>query len=222
MHGPNRLALFDCDGTLVDSQANICRAMEECFATARLDPPPRTAIRRIVGLSLVPAIAQLLPEAEAGQHAAMAEDYKRAFFAMRASGALDPEPLFDGIAEAIETLDAAGWRLGVATGKSDRGLAHILAHHGIAHRFVTLQTADRHPSKPHPSMIETAMAEAGAAPETTAMIGDTSFDILMARAAGAHAVGVAWGYHTMAELLEAGAGHVVEHAAALPAHLEAL
>lgn len=218
----NRLALFDCDGTLVDSQLNICRAMEECFAVSRLDPPPREAIRRIVGLSLVPAIAQLLPEAEPAHHAAMAEDYKRAFFAMRASGALDPEPLFDGIADAIETLHATGWLLGVATGKSDRGLKHILAHHGLAHRFVTLQTADRHPSKPHPSMIETAMAEAGAAPQTTAMIGDTSFDILMARAAGAHAVGVAWGYHTMHELLESGAHHVVEHAAALPAQLEGL
>lgn len=218
----NRLALFDCDGTLVDSQANICRAMEECFATARLDPPPRAAIRRIVGLSLVPAIAQLLPEGEAALHAAMAEDYRRAFHAMRHSGALDPEPLFDGVADAIETLDAKGWLLGVATGKSDRGLKLVLEHHGLAHRFVTLQTADRHPSKPHPSMIETAMADAGASPETTAMIGDTSFDMAMARAAGAHAVGVAWGYHTMHELLEAGAGHVVEHAAALPAHLEAL
>jgi phosphoglycolate phosphatase len=218
----NRLALFDCDGTLVDSQVNICRAMEECFATSRLDPPPREAIRRIVGLSLVPAIAQLLPEAEAAHHEAMAEDYKRAFFAMRASGALDPEPLFDGVADAIETLHAKGWQLGVATGKSDRGLAHILAHHGLTHRFVTLQTADRRPSKPHPSMIETAMAEAGASPATTAMIGDTSFDILMARAAGAHAVGVAWGYHSRHGLLEAGAHHVVEHAAALPAHLEGL
>jgi phosphoglycolate phosphatase len=218
----NRLALFDCDGTLVDSQANICRAMEDCFATARLDPPPREAIRRIVGLSLVPAIAQLLPEAEARQHELLAEDYKRAFHAMRANGELDPEPLFDGVAEAIDTLDANGWLLGVATGKSDRGLALILEHHGLAHRFVTLQTADRHPSKPHPSMIETAMAEAGAAPATTAMIGDTSFDMLMARAAGAHAVGVAWGYHSMHELRESGAGHVVEHAAALPAQLEAL
>lgn len=218
----NRLALFDCDGTLVDSQANICRAMEDCFATARLDPPPREAIRRIVGLSLVPAIAQLLPQAEARQHELLAEDYKRAFHAMRSNGALDPEPLFDGVADAIETLDAKGWLLGVATGKSDRGLALILEHHGLAHRFVTLQTADRHPSKPHPSMIETAMAESGAAPETTAMIGDTSFDILMARAAGAHAVGVAWGYHTMHELQQAGAHHVVEHATALPAHLEAL
>lgn len=218
----NRLALFDCDGTLADSQVNICRAMEACFVGARLEPPPRTAIRRIVGLSLVPAIALLLPEGEAALHEAMAEDYKRAFRTMRQDGRLDPEPLFDGIAEAIDALDAAGWLLGVATGKSDRGLALLLAHHGIDGRFVTLQTADRHPSKPHPSMIQAAMAEAGAAPETTVMIGDTSFDMEMGRAAGTHTLGVAWGYHTAHDLVEAGAQRVIESAHALPGHLEAL
>lgn len=218
----NRLAIFDCDGTLVDSQANICRAMEACFVTHRLDPPPRDSIRRIVGLSLVPAIAELLPAADADLHAAMAEEYKRAFQAMRASATLEPEPLFDGIAELVESLDDAGWLLGVATGKSDRGLGLILEHHGLTHRFVTLQTADRHPSKPHPAMVAAAIAEAGAAPETTAMIGDTSFDMLMAVAAGVRPIGVAWGYHTRHELLEAGAAHVADHANALPGHLEGL
>ncbi len=217
-----RLAVFDCDGTLVDSQANICRAMEACFAAHRLDPPDRGAIRRIVGLSLVPAIARLLPDAEPALHETMAEEYKRAFFAMRSSNALDPEPLYDGIAEAIEALDAAGWLLGVATGKSDRGLKLLLEHHGLHHRFVTLQTADRHPSKPHPAMLEAAIAEAGAAPETCVMIGDTSFDMAMARAAGVHAVGVLWGYHTSEELRAAGADHVADHAGLLPAHLESL
>ncbi len=218
----NRLAVFDCDGTLVDSQANICRAMEATFAAHRLEPPSRAAIRGIVGLSLVPAIARLLPGAEAALHDAMAEEYKRAFFAMRSSATLDPEPLYDGIVEAIDALDAAGWLLGVATGKSDRGLHAILDHHGLRHRFITLQTADRHPSKPHPAMLDLAIAEAGAAPETTAMIGDTSFDMAMARAAGAHAVGVLWGYHTSTELLGAGAHCVADHASQLPAHLETL
>ena len=218
----NRLAVFDCDGTLVDSEANICRAMEACFAQHRLDPPDRDAIRRIVGLSLVPAIAALLPDAEARQHELMAEAYKQAFWAMRSDKSLDPEPLFDGVAEAIEALDAAGWVLGVATGKSDRGLALILEHHGLTKRFVTLQTADRHPSKPHPAMLETAIAEAGASPATTAMIGDTSFDIAMARNAGTHAVGVAWGYHEAHELTAAGAHRVSTDARELPALLEAL
>lgn len=218
----NRLALFDCDGTLVDSQASICLAMEHCFAGRRLEPPSRDAIRRIVGLSLVEAVARLHPEAEEALHREMAEDYKRAYFMLRTEGKIEDEPLYGGIAEAIETLDANGWLLGVATGKSDRGLLRVLDAHGLRHRFVTLQTADRHPSKPHPSMIEAAMAEAGAGPATTVMIGDTSFDMAMAVNAGAHALGVAWGYHGPQELIAAGAACVADDAHALPGHLESL
>lgn len=212
----HRLAIFDCDGTLVDSQANICRAIEEAFTAHRLDAPPRTAIRRIVGLSLIEAMQALLPEAQAEDHARLADTYKQVFFTMRTTGGLADEPLFDGVAEVLDTLDADGWLLGVATGKSDRGLRHILATHGLAARFVTLQTADRHPSKPHPSMIEAAIAEAGAAPETSVMIGDTSFDMAMARAAGTRAVGVAWGYHARDDLTAAGAHAIAENAAQLP------
>lgn len=205
----NRLALFDCDGTLVDSHAAIGRAMDECFAAHGLTPPDRHATRRIIGLSLPHAMRALLPEAEAGLHDAMAETYKSAFHRHRAEGLVE-EPLFDGIAEALECLEATGWLLGVATGKSDRGLRLCLERHGLHARFVTLQTADRHPSKPHPAMVEAAIAEAGAVPETTVMIGDTIFDMIMARAAGAHPLGVGWGYHDSHELLAAGAAAVVE------------
>jgi len=203
----NRLAIFDCDGTLLDSQSSICLAMENAFAASGIAPPPRARIRRIVGLSLVEAVAQLLPEADGELHAHIAASYKRAFQAMRAQGIVD-EPLFDGIVEVLAALRDAGWSLGVATGKSDRGLALALDHHSLAEHFVTLQTADRHPSKPHPSMVITAMADAGATPATTAVIGDTSFDIAMALNAGTRAVGVAWGYHETGELVRAGA-HVV-------------
>lgn len=213
----NRLALFDCDGTLVDSGANICRAVEQAFATHRLTVPSHAAIRRIVGLSLVEAMAVLHTEGEPDHHRALAEEYKRRFSAMRATPDFSPEPLYDGVVEAIVALDDAGWRLGVATGKSDRGLAMVLAHHGLAERFVTLQTADRHPSKPHPAMAMAAMAEAGATPGTTVMIGDTTFDMEMGRAAGTHAVGVGWGYHSREELGAAGASVVVDHARVLPA-----
>ncbi|WP_156678372.1 HAD-IA family hydrolase [Sphingomonas profundi] len=218
---PNRLAVFDCDGTLVDSQAAICAAMADCFVAAGLPDPGAAATRRVVGLSLVEAVAMLHPAGTADLHAAMAGDYKRAFQRRRGAG-LVAEPLFAGVARALADLCAAGWLLGVATGKSDRGLGLCLAHHGLADRFVTLQTADRHPSKPHPAMLFQAMAEAGAAPETTVMIGDTSYDIAMAKAAGAVAVGVAWGYHAPAELFAEGADHVVDHAADLPALLERL
>ena len=204
----NRLAIFDCDGTLVDSQRNIIMAMDDAFAQAKLDPPGRVATLRVVGLSLIEAMQVLLPEADAAFHTAMAENYKQAFWRLRGNRLVE-EPLYDGIVDAIDALETDGWLLGVATGKSDRGLAICLDHHGLTKRFVTLQTADRHPSKPHPSMIETAMAEAGASPETTIMIGDTSFDMMMARAAGVRALGVAWGYHSAGDLHAAGAHAVI-------------
>ncbi|MBA2921038.1 HAD-IA family hydrolase [Sphingomonas sp. MAH-20] len=207
----NHLAVFDCDGTLVDSQAAICRAMDECFASHGLTPPDRQATRRIVGLSLPQAMRALLPDAEPHLHDLLAQTYKSAFHRHRAEGLVE-EPLFDGIADAVQALEDAGWLLGVATGKSDRGLRLCLERHGLHARFVTLQTADRHPSKPHPAMLHAAMAGAGAAPETTVMIGDTSFDMMMAREAGAHALGVGWGYHDADDLRSAGALDVVETA----------
>jgi phosphoglycolate phosphatase len=206
----NRLAIFDCDGTLVDSQANICVAMEECFNRAGLPAPAREHTRRVVGLSLVEAMQAMLPDADDTLHRALAEDYKTAFQSLRARGQIE-EPLYDGIPELLDTLEADGWLLGVATGKSDRGLGHCLDCHGLSRRFVTLQTADRHPSKPHPSMIEAALAEAGADATSAVMIGDTSFDMLMAKAAGVTAVGVAWGYHAPSELIAAGADFVATH-----------
>ena len=216
-----RLALFDCDGTLVDSQANICRGVEEAFVAARRDPPPRAAIRRIVGLSLLEAMRALLPGSEDADHRLLVDGYRSAYTAMRESGALAGEPLFDGMIAVLDTLAEQGWILGVATGKSDRGLARILALHGLEGRFVTLQTADRHPSKPHPAMIEAAMEEAGSSPETTVMIGDTSYDMMMARAAGCRALGVAWGYHPADELTVAGAHAIADRVDHLPRHMVA-
>jgi phosphoglycolate phosphatase len=209
----NRLAIFDCDGTLVDSQANICVAMEACFGEAGLVAPDRAAIRRIVGLSLPQAMQVLAPGHD---HDALAEGYKLCFQRLRAEGRVE-EQLYEGIPQVLATLEAEGWLLGVATGKSDRGLRLMLEHHGLAHRFVTLQTADRHPSKPHPSMIEQAMAETGADAASTVMIGDTSYDILMAHNAGVRAIGVAWGYHQADELLREGADAVAAHPSDLPA-----
>jgi phosphoglycolate phosphatase len=206
----NKLALFDCDGTLVDSQHNIIQCMDAAFVRAGLVPPTRAATRQIVGLSLVPAMQALLPAAPPALHKQLAEDYKTAFLTMRAKGDVD-EPLFDGIVAALDALEAAGWLLGVATGKSDRGLDLCLRHHGLRDRFVTLQTADRHPSKPHPSMAYQAMAEAGAAPHNSIMIGDTSFDMAMGRAAGARSLGVDWGYHDADDLWAAGAFHIASH-----------
>jgi phosphoglycolate phosphatase len=200
-----RLAVFDCDGTLIDSQVNILRAMRQSFERHALTPPADHEIRRVVGLSLVETMRVLLPGAEPGLHAALAQDYKQAFWRLRADKALDPEPLYDGIANLLDSLRDGGWLLGVATGKSDRGLALALEHHGLAGHFITLQTADRHPSKPHPSMLWTALADAGAQPHQACIIGDTVFDMAMGANAGVRAIGVDWGYHEAAELVDAGA-----------------
>jgi phosphoglycolate phosphatase len=205
----NRLAIFDCDGTLVDSGATIYAALKASMEQNGYEVPPVSVSRRVIGLSLTESMAALLPQASAEQQRQLAEDYRRAFMGLRTAGQVD-EPLFDGVLELLDALEADRWLLAVATGKSDRGLKHCLEQHDIHARFVSLQTADRHPSKPHPSMVEKAIADAGAAPQTTIVVGDTSFDMAMAVAAGAVGVGAAWGYHEAEELIEAGAVAVAE------------
>jgi phosphoglycolate phosphatase len=205
----NKLAIFDCDGTLVDSGATIYAALKASFEENGLDVPPPSVSRRVIGLSLTEAIAALLPGEPFERHVALAEDYKRAFMGLRQAGQVE-EPLFDGVLQLLDALEHDGWLLAVATGKSDRGLKHCLESHDIHARFVSLQTADRHPSKPHPSMVEQAIADAGAAPGLTIVVGDTSFDMAMAVNAGATGIGAAWGYHDADDLIEAGAVAVAE------------
>ena len=199
-----KLAILDCDGTLVDSGHTIHSALSETFATHGRALPPQSRAKRVVGLSLPEAMAALAPEAEAAEHAALADTYRDVFVGMRAAGCVE-EPLFPGIPELLNRLEADGWLLAVATGKSDRGLRLCLESHGLAGRFISLQTADRHPSKPHPSMALAAIADAGAEPANAVVIGDTAWDMGMARAAGSGAVGVLWGYHDEAELRAGGA-----------------
>jgi phosphoglycolate phosphatase len=204
---PPRLVVFDCDGTLVDSQHAIVACMRDAFSVHGCAAPEDAAIRQVIGLSLDEAVARL---AAAGAPAEkVAEAYRQAFFAMRSRPDFH-EPLFPGVAAALDALDSAGCLLGVATGKARRGLLATLERHGLCGRFVTLQTADLNPGKPHPAMLLRAMAETGADPDRTVLVGDTSYDMEMARRAGARAVGVAWGYHDRRELEAAGADRIVE------------
>jgi phosphoglycolate phosphatase len=204
-----RLIVFDCDGTLVDSQHLIIDAMNATFEARGLPTPPAEAVRHIVGLSLAEAIGRLVPDIDQVELAMLVEGYKQTFQAMRRQP-LFHEPLFEGARETLHALARRGHILAVATGKSDRGLASVLQHHALAPLFVSLQTADRHPSKPHPSMLEAAMRETGSAPHESMMVGDTSYDMQMARAARVRAIGVAWGYHPVAALELAGADAVID------------
>lgn len=204
-----RLIVFDCDGTLVDSQATIVACMQAGFIAEGMMPPPADAVRRIVGLSLVEAVLVLLPEPDPVLAARLAETYKAAFLDHRRRPDFH-EPLFPGTRELLDTLLSREVLMGVATGKAMRGLRAVLDQHGLERYFVTLQTADRHPSKPHPAMVLVAMEETGAAPEETMLVGDTSFDMAMARAAGVMPVGVSWGNHPAEELQAAGAVQVLD------------
>ena len=216
MAGFNRLVVFDCDGTLVDSQHMIVDAMHATYRKLDLPQEEDARVRAIVGLSLVEAMAMLRPDDERALHEEMAEVYKREFYRLRVEEAAQPDPLYPGTREVLTSLAAAGYLLGVATGNSNRGLARVIKEHDLNDVFVTLQTADGHPSKPHPSMIHTAMTEAGADPSTTIMVGDTSYDMMMARSAGALAVGVTWGYHAEGELRQGGAQHLLQSYSELP------
>lgn len=212
-----KLVIFDCDGTIADSQHMISAAMDKAFQDHDLKPPGREGILSVVGLSLDIAIARLCDANTQRANTvttdaipAIAESYRRAFAKLRTDPA-QTEPLFEGAKSTITHLNARDdVILGIATGKSFRGLTRLLDRENLRDQFVTLQTADDHPSKPHPSMVRAAMAETGIAPHDTVMIGDTTFDIDMARAAGVGAVAVTWGYHPASELEYAGAHVLVE------------
>ncbi|MCV2894703.1 HAD-IA family hydrolase [Lentibacter sp. XHP0401] len=191
-----RVVIFDVDGTLVDSQDDICAAMGAAFGSIGQEAPGRAEICAIVGLSLPEAMRVLAPELSA-HHVALVEGYKASYMQLRADkGTAESSPLYDGALEALARLHAEDETLlAVATGKSRRGLTKLLEGYGLTGYFVSEQVADHHPSKPHPAMLEAVLRETGLAAHQAVMVGDTRFDMEMARAAGIATVGVRWGYH---------------------------
>lgn len=217
-----KLVVFDCDGTLVDSQHAICAAMKYAFAALDLPAPGRLDILGVVGLSLPQTFAVLAAGHPLSVQQALAEHYRTDFPGKRQQAALH-DPLYPGIGEVVEELARRGdVLLGIATGKSRRGVARLLDREGWQAHFATIQTADDNPSKPHPEMIRRAMAETGVDPAATLMIGDTAYDIEMGLAAGVHALGVAWGYHAPERLMGAGAHALAEAPERLLAAVDAL
>lgn len=202
-----RLCLFDCDGTLVDSQHTIVAAMQGAFVALEREPPSAEAVRHVVGLSLSDAVAVLL-DGRIGDESAdirrVAAAYLCALKAVQVP-AEGLQPLFPGVREALDVLGTDGWLLGIATGKSRRALDETLREHALTGRFVTLQTADVAPGKPAPDMVLRAVAETGGDVAVTVVVGDSVYDMQMATLAGAMAIGVAWGYHPVDDLRAAGA-----------------
>ncbi len=196
-----RLIVFDCDGTLVDSQPLIARTMAAAFDAHDLTPPSATETSAIVGMDLAAGIDILLPATSNDDPHDIATTYRAIFKRIFGKPGGVPRP-YEGMMDVLKRVDGGANLLGVCTGRSHRSLDPILALNGMEDRFVTLQTGARHPGKPHPAMLETALAEAGVTAARALMIGDATFDMEMSRNADVHAVGVTWGSHG-AEALQA-------------------
>ncbi len=203
------LIVFDCDGTLVDSQHVITEAMRYAFQSAGLGEPARGRMLRTVGLSMPEVMADLAPDHCQSTRDELIRAYRDRCMALRCNNAR--EPMFIGAAPLLLSLGKQdGVVLGIATGKSRRAMMRFIEQNTLEGVFSTIQTADDAPSKPHPAMLYQAMEETGIAPEATIMIGDTSYDMLMAASAKVAGVGVTWGNHTKAELQRAGARLTVD------------
>ncbi|HEV7437580.1 MAG TPA: HAD-IA family hydrolase [Pseudorhizobium sp.] len=215
-----KLILFDCDGTLVDSVGLIHETMRRTFVHFKKPEPKVEETKAIIGLTLDIAIARMLGRQHAGdEEVAMMGYYKSLFTEVRRD--LDfREPLFDGIRDLIDTIGPRDdLLLGAVTGKSRRGLDMIMQTHGFGDYFVVSRTADDCPSKPHPAMVTECCDQTGMVPGVTLVVGDAIYDMQMAKAAGAKAIGVSWGYATVDDLWNAGADTIVDHPRELLAHI---
>ena len=204
-----RLVVFDCDGTLVDSQHTIVASMTAAWHAHGLQRPATDAIRRVIGLPLEVAIARLASTQQGGQVQRLGDAYRKAFFRLQTQRDYH-EPLYPGVHKILCWLEQEGILMGVATGKGRRGLVTTHDRPGLTSRFITLQTSDRVRGKPDPDMLYQAMDVAGVPPAHTVMVGDTVYDMEMAANANVDAVGVSWGYHGSCELTSAGAYAVID------------
>ncbi len=206
--GEIKLAVFDCDGTLVDSQHSIVKCIYKAFEAFQLPKPSRDDVKHVIGLPLPEAIGVLVANLDFHNVEGLCHTYRESWQHFHEKNILD-EPLFPGVKDTLNILQKENWLLGIATGKSKNGLVGTLKKHGILSNFVTTQTADQLPGKPHPDMLLKAIEETGALKSKTVMIGDTTFDMEMASNAGVTAIGVSWGYHTVDTLHSAGAKDII-------------
>lgn len=190
------LIVFDWDGTLLDSPGAIVACIQAACRDLGIEPPDDDAARHVIGLGLHDALSTALPRLDPSEYFRVAERYRHHFLSID-----EQLNLFAGASELIGKLHGAGLLLGVATGKSRRGLERALATSGLGALFHGTRCADETHPKPHPAMLEEIMEELGAAAERTLMVGDTTHDLLMARSAGVDALAVSFGAHSRENLL---------------------
>ena len=183
------LITFDWDGTLMDSTGAIVASLQAACRDLGIAEPSEQRALHIIGLGLRDALVSAVPDLPEDRYAALAERYRYRFFSHEGL------VLFPGVTALIDELEAAGYHLAVATGKTRRGLDRALQESGMVGRFHATRCADECHSKPHPQMLHELMDEFAVAPEATLMIGDTTHDLLMAKNAGANALAVTYGAH---------------------------
>ncbi|WIX34480.1 HAD-IA family hydrolase [Salinicola sp. JS01] len=207
-----RLVIFDWDGTLMDSAARIVACMEAAADELGWVAPTPAAIRDIIGLGLPEAMEALYPGIGELERDTLQAAFSRQF---RLADQV-PSPFFPGVREGMAQLrQTPGCRLAVATGKSRRGLDRVFAHHGCGEWFAASRTADQTRSKPHPQMLEELLAMCQLPAEAAVMVGDTEYDLEMARALGMDRVAVSYGVHARERLLASEPVHVVDDFAGL-------
>ncbi len=193
-----RFLVFDWDGTLADSTSIIATSLQRACADVGEPVPCDADARFVIGLGLADALRRVAPSLPPQRWSALSERYRHHYLSR--DGDI---PLFDGARELLDEAAAAGFLLGVATGKSRKGLARALEQQQIAHRFVATRCADEGLPKPHPDMLLHLMERVGASADETLMIGDTTHDLELARNAGASALAVAYGAHEVDGLARA-------------------
>jgi len=202
-----KLAIWDMDGTIVDSRDVIQTAMARTFETLGLEPPPYEKTRKTIGLGLHEACQILAPDYDDLER--LVATYRQSFVARRSEPDFK-EPLYEGAVETLQRLSDDGWLIAMATGKSHQGIRAIFDMHPLKPYFDTIWCADDGPGKPHPFMCDEAMKAVGAEPHQSLIIGDAIHDMSMGLNAGIHTLGVSWGFGTADELAAIGA-HEVHH-----------
>jgi len=195
------LIVFDWDGTLMDSEAKIVRCMQAAAVDTGIPDPGADAIRDIIGLGLNEAMQVLFPEQVPVRRAELVERYRRHFLELDTTGM----PLFPGVTQGLTQLTQQGYLLAIATGKARRGLDRVLDETGMRHLFVSSRCADEAFSKPHPQMLEDILDQTGVEAGRTLMVGDTVYDMEMARSAKVAGLAVSYGVHARERLLDCGA-----------------
>jgi len=210
------LIVFDWDGTLMDSESRIVSCLQAAATDLGMAAPVPEQAREVIGLGLAEAVSQLFRVTDPGTVTALSQRYRYYFL----GDELAPSSLFQGAREVLTDLEAAGYLLAVATGKSRRGLDKELASTGLGARFHTSRCADETHSKPHPQMLLDILDRLGVEPGAALMVGDTEYDVQMAANAGAPALGVGYGVHAPERLLAHGALHCLDDIRELPGWLE--